>query len=220
MSEPKKHEWKKQEDGNYKCINCGKKIGWRTYNAIESAIKIHGAKLASNIIYCDSEPEKSEEIQWDKIEKLFVDKKVVVFDEIKLFMGNDPELFWEGDEENEGMFDFLEQNGFEVVPCREKNEKLLTEIYVNFDKFKERDNSAKVDVSISEPAKNLSEIDVIKKMSEELAKSTQKGFVEVSIYSDGFKLFFSRELKVDDERLKQRVLEQLSRELEIEFVDT
>ena len=218
-----KHNWiPREKEDRFECSNCGKIIGKRTLNAITSAIQVRGHNVAASLIYCEKSKEKedaSKLINWKKIGEIFSQNRVVAFEEITPFMGDDPELFWEGNETEKGMFDFLEQEGFEMIPCRTKGEELLTEIYVNFDKFNEENNNAKPDVSISEPAKRLSGLDIIKQLSEEIAKATRKGFVEIAQYSDGFKVFFSRELKVNDEARKQRVLEELSKDLNIEFIE-
>lgn len=224
--QPVKHKWLlREEDDRYECANCGKIVGKRTLNAVRSAMNVHGNKIAASLIYCSKKSgDVSNQIKWAEIVKLFNDKRVVAFEELEPFMSDDPETFWEGDEGQAGMFSYLERKGFELVQCRDKGTDLLSEIYVKFDKFEDQkepvESNRKVDMSLSEPAKSMREIDIIKKISLDLAKATQRGFVEISQYADGFKVFFSRKIKINDDLdlKKQRVLRQLSEELNIEFV--
>ena len=156
----------------------------------------------------------------EEIEKLFKNAKVVTYEQISPFIGNDSELFWTGDENTEGMLNFLDANGFEIIPCRKKGEKLMSEIYVAFDRFKDNFPEPQPLISVSDPASELIDIHRIKTWALKLAKELGKGFIEISKYrKDGFKIFFSRELTMDYTKMKKAVLAKLCDEMELEIAD-
>ena len=153
-----------------------------------------------------------------EIEKLFENAKVVTFEQIEPFIGEDNETFWNRDKKTKGMLNFLDDIGFDIVPCRKKGEKLQSEIYVNFDKFQEDLPKPEPRIYVSEPASEILNIDIIKREALQLAKDTEKGFVEVSKYGkDGYKLFFSQTLGVDYNKLRSIVLTRLGKRMELVF---
>ena len=218
MTEPIKHKWTLRDDDRYECSNCKKIVGSRTLNMIRSVIKTK-QKVASSLVYCQDkkkvEPPKT--INWEKVRKMFRDAKVIAFEKIEPFMGDDSQEFWEGTDEEDGMFDYLDDVGFDIIPCKIKGESLLTEIYVKFDRFEHP--KYKIDFSLSEPVKELQNIETIMDFAKELAKIVQKKFVEITRYRDGIKIFISRQNIIDDDEFRNTVLEKLATELSIEIVE-
>lgn len=147
-----------------------------------------------------------------EIESLFREAKVVSLEQIQHFMGKDNERFWNG------MLKFLADKGFDIIPCRREGEQLQSEIYVAFDRFESEFPEPEPTISLSEPASQNSDAEIIKEWALNLAKTVHKGWVELSQYGkDGFKLFFSQILSLSYEEKKKRVLQKLSEELHIRF---
>lgn len=158
----------------------------------------------------------------EEIEKLFKNARVVTFEQIKPFIGEDSEQFWTGieSEEEESMLDFLQRVGFDIISCRREGEKLQTEIYVNFDKFQTDFPKPEPIFSVSKPMKQFPNLDIIKSVAYDLAKQLCKGRVDLCKYGDdGFRLYFLGGLSVDYNKLRSTVLGQLAKEMKLEFED-
>ena len=153
------------------------------------------------------EPEMRKEI-----EALFRETKVVRLEQIEPFMGKDNERFWNG------MLKFLADNGFDIIPCCREGEQLQSEIYVAFERFESEFPEPEPTVSLSEPASQNSDVQVIKEWAASLAKTTHRGRVEIAQYGrDGFKVFFSQIPSLSYEEKKKRILQKLSGELHVKF---
>lgn len=147
-----------------------------------------------------------------EIENLFREAKVVRIEQIEPFMGKDNERFWNG------MLKFLADKGFDIIPCRREGEQLQSEIYVAFDKFESEFPEPEPGISLSEPASQNSDIQIIKEWAFNLAQTLHKSRVEVSQYGkDGFKVFFSKSPSLSYEERKRLILQKLSKELHVKF---
>lgn len=156
--------------------------------------------------------------QNEEIQNLFKNAKVVTLEQLQPFILEESEAFWCGVGKKKGMLEFLEANGFEIIECWKKGDKLRSEIYVAFDKFLTDYPKPQPTVYVSAPASELTELNIIKDYALKLAEATRKGHVEIGIYGKvGFKLFFSSELSIDYIKFKKEVLAKLSEEMGLEF---
>jgi len=227
------HKWMLRDDGKYECDNCRTIISEQTLQAIKSVRKTLSPNAKLNFckgsemhiindkIY-DPVSEKKvssfKEVE-SEISKLFQNAKVLTFEELLPIIDRfeDSEDFWCEIDGQEGMLAFLDKNGFEMIPCKKKGEKYLSEIYVNFDRFTGDIPHPQPTLSVSDPAKELFFIHQIKKFALNLAQETNKGLVEISKYGrDGFKLFFSDQLVINHNQLKKQTLDHLSKEMGFE----
>lgn len=216
----RQHKWLLREDGKYECADCGEVVTKHSLSVMENIskdVKLSPCKGVENKKL--DKKDLAKPLIRQKIKELFAKAKLVSFEQIKPFMGDDAEQFWTGVEtEQESMLEFLERNGFEIIECHKKGDKFQSEIYVNFDRFAEDLPNPEPIVYLSEPVKELLEIHSIKQMSIELAKKTGKQGINISRYGkDGFKLSFSGELRQDYDELKENVLAKLGKEMNLEF---
>ena len=145
---------------------------------------------------------------WD----LFREAKFVRLEQIEPFMGKDNERFWSG------MLKFLADKGFDIIPCRREGEQLQSEIYVAFDKFESEFPEPEPSISLSEPASQNPDIQIIKEWAFNLAKTLHKSRAEISQYGkDGFKIFFSKFPSLSYKERKEAILQKLSQELHVKF---
>ncbi len=151
----------------------------------------------------------------EELERLFRENRVVRLEEIESYMGESSEDFWYGTEDTMGMFDWLEMMGFEMVEC--KTEKGLSEVYVNFDRFKPDFPQPKPSISVTKPASKLENIQLIKESALNLAVKLEKDRVQISTYYDGFSVRFNHPLEMNHAKFRHLVLEKLGEELNLEF---
>lgn len=155
-----------------------------------------------------------------EIKELFEANKVVTFEQIQPFIGDDSETFWNGNDKTEGMLNFLERNRFEIIACRKKGEKYTSEFYVALDKFQNDLPKPEPTIYVSEPALQLFNIKIIQDWALKLAMQLEKGHVEIFRYAkDGFKISFSQNLDVDYDKLKEATLGRLAKEMGVAIVE-
>ena len=139
----------------------------------------------------------------EKLREIFSRKKVVTLEEIEEYL---PEVF-----DDEFYWDFsnlLDELGFEIVECRKKGEELWSEIYVNFDKFKNE----------IDPQIKLGRVRVVPKelisMIKEICRMIGATDAYISKHYDSIAIYFHTSTGL----FKKRVLDKIKEELGLEEI--